>query len=162
MALIKNLSWKIVRFETFNKLYVDDDDFKQIWASCVNKQPYDDFYIGDGFLMKSVQLCLPCTSLREKVIRDLRGGGGGLAGYLGKDKTIETVRERYYWPRLRRDVTNIVSRCYVCQKAKGQTQNMGYTCHYLFPMLSGIFLIYGLCVGFIANSTRYGFCLCCG
>ena len=85
----------------------------------MNKQPCDDFYIGDGFLMKSRQLCLPCTSLREKVIKDLHCGA--LAGHIGRDKTIEAVREMYYWPRLRKDVTNIVSRCYICQKVKGQT-----------------------------------------
>ena len=115
---MKTLSWEILDFMTLKELYANDDDFKQIWASCMNKQPCDDFYISDGFLMKSGQHFLPCTSLREKVIRDLHSGG--LAGHLGRDKTIEAVRERYYWPRLRRDVTNIVSRCYVCQKAKGQ------------------------------------------
>ena len=49
MALIKTLSWEIVGFETLKELYAYDDDFKQIWANCMNKQPYDDFYIGDGF-----------------------------------------------------------------------------------------------------------------
>ena len=37
-------------FETLKELYADDNDFKKIWASCMNKQPCDDFYIGDGFL----------------------------------------------------------------------------------------------------------------
>ena len=81
------------------------------------KQPCDDFYIHDGFLMKSGQPCLPPNFLREKVIRDLHGCG--LAGHLGRDKTIEAVKDRYYWPRLRRDVTTIVLRCYVCQRVRG-------------------------------------------
>ena len=51
--------------------------------------------------------------------------GDGLAGHLRRDKTIELVKDKYYWPRLRRNVTTIMSRCYVCQRAKGHTQNMG-------------------------------------
>ena len=90
---------------------------------CLSSLNCDDFYIHDGFLMKSGQLCLPHTSLREKVIRDLHGGG--LAGHLRRDKTIEFMKDRYYWRRLRRDVITIVSRCYVVQRAKGQTQNIG-------------------------------------
>ena len=85
------------------------------------KQPCDDLYIQNGFLVKSGQLCLPRTSLREKVIRDLHGGG--LVGHLGKNKIIESVKDRYYWPKLRRDVTTIVLMYNVCKRAKGQTQN---------------------------------------
>ena len=50
------------------------------------KQPSDDFYIHDGFLMKSGQLCLPHTFLYEKVIRGLHGGG--LVGHLRRDKPL--------------------------------------------------------------------------
>ena len=87
----------------------------------MHKQPYDDFYIHNGFLMKSGQFCLPYKSLREKVIRNLHGGG--LANHISKDKTIEAVKKRYHWPRLRRAMSNIILRCYVCQMAKGQMQN---------------------------------------
>ena len=120
---MRTLSLEIIGFETLTKLYADGDDFKKVWATYVLKQPYDDFYIHDGFLIKSGQLCLPRTSLREKVIRDLYVGG--LVGHLGRDKTIESVKDRCYWPKLRRDVITIVSRCYVCQIAKGHTQNTG-------------------------------------
>ena len=123
VALMRTLSLEIVGFETLTELYVGDYDFKKVCATYVLKQPCDDFYIYDGFLMKSEQLFLPRTSLREKVIRDLHGGG--LAGHLGRDKTIESVKDMYYRPKLRRDVTTIVLMCYVCQRVKGLTQNTG-------------------------------------
>ena len=49
---------------------------------------------------------------------------------LGSDPSIGPDREpgldnRNYWPRLRRDVTTIMSRAYVCQREEGRTQNMG-------------------------------------
>ena len=91
---MRTLSLEIVGFETLTGLYADDDDFKKVWAACVLKQPCGDFYIHDGFLMKSGQLGLPCTSLCERVIRGLHGGG--LEGHLGRDKTIESVKDRCY------------------------------------------------------------------
>ena len=60
----------------------------------MSQHPSGDFYVHDGFLMKGNQLCIRCTSLCEKIIWDLHSGG--LAGHLGRDKTIETVMGRYY------------------------------------------------------------------
>ena len=87
---MRTLSLEIVGFETLTELYVDGDDFKKVWTTCALKQPCDDFYIHNGFLMKSGQLCLPCTSLREKVNRYLHGGG--LAGILEEIKPLYPLR----------------------------------------------------------------------
>ena len=53
VTLMRTLSLQIVGVETLEELYVDDDDFKKVWVVCVIKQPCGDFYIHDGFLMKS-------------------------------------------------------------------------------------------------------------
>ena len=121
--LLITLNNKIMGFELLKDLHEIDEDFQEIWEKCVTNHPCDYFYIHEGYLMKGNQLRIPRTSLREKLIQDLCGGG--LASHFGRDNIIVAIGDRYYWSHMRRDMTKFVQRCYVCQTLKGQSHNTG-------------------------------------
>ena len=59
VGLLITLSQDILRFEQLKDCYADDDNFGQIWKSCASSQHVQEFYVQDGYLMYSNQLCLP-------------------------------------------------------------------------------------------------------
>nr|XP_043619798.1 uncharacterized protein LOC122591603 [Erigeron canadensis] len=64
-------------------------------------------------------------SIHDLLIREAHGGG--LAGHFGINKTGEILTEHFYWPRLLKNVLNIISRCPTCHQAKATFHKGLYT-----------------------------------
>ena len=106
------------------ELYEGDEDFGHVWVKHARGQPLgDDYLMQDGYLFKNDRLCIPRSSLRDKLVRELHSSD--LSGHVGRDKTIANLEARYFWPQLKRDAGKFVQRCPVCQTCKGQVQNTG-------------------------------------
>ena len=66
---------------------------------------------------------MPDFSLRLQLIYKLHEEG--LAGHFEHDKTFALLDERYFWPKMRKDVVKFIQGCHVCQVSKGHHQNSG-------------------------------------
>jgi transposase InsO family protein len=62
-------------------------------------------------------------SLRETILRHLHCDPA--AGHSGRNKTLRRVREKYYWPRMARDVKKFVRNCLACARAKAGAVDPG-------------------------------------
>ncbi|KAJ9546716.1 hypothetical protein OSB04_019259 [Centaurea solstitialis] len=66
------------------------------------------------------QLCIPDSSLRLQIIKELHG-----EGHVGRDRTLQLVQSSYFWPTMRKEVDRFVKRCKICQVSKGTATNAG-------------------------------------
>ncbi|XP_073057399.1 uncharacterized protein [Primulina eburnea] len=89
-VLISTLDSKILGFEHMKELYLLDEDFKEIFETCMHG-PHDKFYLHNGFLFKEDRLCIPKSSIRELLVREAHGGG--LMGHFGVAKTLSCLHE---------------------------------------------------------------------
>ena len=65
----------------------------------------------------NMQLCLPPAYWKEAL-----EGCHDNVGHLGIDRTIDLLRDRFYWPFMMDDASTYVGSCQRCQKAKGRQQ----------------------------------------
>ena len=123
--LLSVLSTQIMGFEELKNQYGSDPYFRKIIAELCSSSQADclPYRLQEDYLFKGNQLCIPEGSLREQIIRELHGNG--LGGHFGRDKTLAMVVDRYYWPKMQRDVEKFVRRCPACLFGKGNAQNTG-------------------------------------
>lgn len=115
-TLLATLDVRLLGFETLKDYYETDSDFGAVFLDCAGGS-HGDFVLQDGFLFKGNRLCVPKHAIRELLIREAHGGG--LAGHFGIAKTLEILKEHFFWPKMLGDVTNIVGKCVTCHVAKG-------------------------------------------
>uniref|UniRef100_A0A2N9H1I7 RNA-directed DNA polymerase n=1 Tax=Fagus sylvatica TaxID=28930 RepID=A0A2N9H1I7_FAGSY len=116
-ALMSTLNAKLLGFEYVKELYVNDDDFASVFAAC-EKAAFGKFYRLDGYLFRENRLCVPNSSMRELLVREAHGGG--LMGHFGVRKTLDVLHEHFFWPKMKRDVERVCSRCVTCRQAKSR------------------------------------------
>ncbi|KAF7839270.1 Transposon Ty3-G Gag-Pol polyprotein [Senna tora] len=121
-ALISTLSAKFLGFEHLKDLYMNDPDFGNVFGECENR-PFDKFYRHDGYLFRENKLCVPKCSMRELLERESHGGG--LMGHFGVLKTLDMLKEHFFWPHMKRDVEKLCSKCISCRKAKSKVKPHG-------------------------------------
>ncbi|KAF7839296.1 putative gag-pol polyprotein [Senna tora] len=121
-ALISTLSAKFLGFEQLKDLYMNDPDFGNVFGECENR-PFDKFYRHDGYLFRENKLCVPKCSMRELLERESHGGG--LMGHFGVLKTLDMLKEHFFWPHMKRDVEKLCSKCISCRKAKSKVKPHG-------------------------------------
>ena len=65
----------------------------------------------------SLQLCLP-KAYRQEALEGCHDN----VGHFGLDRTIDLLRDRFYWPHMLEDAKEHVGSCQRCQMAKGKQQ----------------------------------------
>jgi hypothetical protein len=110
---------QVLGFDSFRELLATDPYFGPILIE-VSSGQHSGFTLQDGFLFKGTRLCVPDSSLRLKIIKELHE-----EGHVGRDKTFRLVSDSYFWPTLRKEVTKLVEGCHICQVSKGTASNAG-------------------------------------
>ncbi|GJS92900.1 putative reverse transcriptase domain-containing protein [Tanacetum coccineum] len=105
------------------------------------------FFLHDGFLFKGNQLCIPGSSLRLQIIKELHG-----EGHIGRDRTLQLVQASYLWPTIRKEVDRYVKRCRVCQVSKETATNAGLYMPLPVPCTHWLILAWILCWGYLKTT----------
>ena len=116
------LEAKFLSFDHIKELYPNDNDFSSILNE-YHLGAYKDFYLHNQYLFKGKRLCIPQESLRASLIRETHEGG--LMGHFGPNKTLEVLKEDFYWPHMRKHVDKHCKSCIACMKAKSKVQLHG-------------------------------------
>jgi len=121
-TLLSSLGAQILGFDNMMELYVSNEYFSPIYASCGHKAQ-DRFYIAKGYLFKEGRLCIPQGSIRKLLVK--KSYEGGLMGHFGIDKTLVFLKEKFFLSYMTKDVHRYYTRCVACLQVKSRVMPHG-------------------------------------
>jgi hypothetical protein len=88
-VLYSTLNAKMLGFEHVKELYVNDNDFDNVYHASENSI-FGQIYRLNGYLFKKNRLCVLVSSICELLIYEAHEGG--LMRYFGVAKTLDVLR----------------------------------------------------------------------
>ena len=129
--MISTLGAQILGFDNIIELYSQDPEFSSIYTKSQHK-PQEGYYVNQGYLFREGKLCIPHGSHRKLLVKESHEGG--LTGHFGVEKTLNILREKFYWPHMRRAVQRYCYKCIACLQAKSKTTLHGLYTPLLVPL----------------------------
>jgi len=99
---------------TFDELRALPMDCRKLWAQIPQVKLQENVLV--RCTDTATQLIVPAP-LRRRLFQHAHAGP--LAAHLGAARTLELLQRAYYWPAMRRDVTQWCKECVNCARAKG-------------------------------------------
>jgi hypothetical protein len=69
------------------------------------------------------------SEMKSEVLKEIHNVP--YVGHPGYQKTVAAVRNQYFWPRMKKEVSNYIARCLECHKVKTYIQ---HSCYNHFPL----------------------------
>ncbi|MCO5608638.1 hypothetical protein L7F22_062852 [Adiantum nelumboides] len=120
-ALLRRPKVNAVSIATHNDLslmideYAIDPNFKDVISAIALGKKEEPFTLQDGYLLYGNRLCIT-RSLCEKVM--FESHAPPYAGHRGIQTTMKAIETYFYWPTMKGDIQDYVSKHVVCQKTK--------------------------------------------
>ncbi|KAL5776938.1 hypothetical protein ACOSP7_009864 [Xanthoceras sorbifolium] len=75
----------------------------------------------DGMIMKGQRMCVPeIDELTREIMEEAHSSA--YAMHPGSTKMYHTLKEHYWWKRMKKEIAGFVSRCLTCQQVKAEHQ----------------------------------------
>ncbi|GAU36702.1 hypothetical protein TSUD_16140 [Trifolium subterraneum] len=103
---------------TFKQQLAAETEFQQFLARVIsNPAEYSDFEVMNGLLFVKGKLFIPANSpLKTTLLEEFHSSTIG--GHSGIHRTFGRLQENVFWEGMRKDVTQFVKSCSVCQQTK--------------------------------------------
>ncbi|KAA3487484.1 integrase [Gossypium australe] len=92
---------------------------QQLSDESLNGETEDFSVNSDGVLCFRGKSCMPKDSkLRQKILQEAHSSLNAM--HPGGSKMYRDLREQFWWPGLKQEVTDFVSKCLTCQQVKAE------------------------------------------